>query len=221
MSIDDDERAPSPAVKRRSSTERHERVSNEKALSALVESLGRLKPNHWAELEVPELVQDALADLKLMRSAPALERQLKFTRGLLRNLDWQALVRRVDLLRAGYEAEEARASRLALEWCHELVVQGDVALHRFLERFPEGDRRRLRQLVQNVIKAPEQRRAKQRHSLEQAVEAVVRNARAADAPRFVERAGEAAESQADSEPREADSFEADSPDSEPPDSGDD
>ncbi len=193
-----------PSSKRRSEIERHERVSNERALVDLVVGLARLRAKDRVNLGLPEEVLDALLDAQHIKSAPAVERHNKFVRGLLRGLDWQEVARKVDLLRAGFEAADSAISKLALEWCHQLVVQGDVALHRFLERFPEGDRRRLRQLAQNVIKAPEPKRAKARHALEQAVEGVVRNALAREEARASPLAGEESLSTPDDESDESD-----------------
>jgi len=164
---------------RRSRTsERRERVSNEDALAELVTRLRALTAGQLEAVGVPELVLDALRDAKQIKSYAALERHLRFTRGLLRGVDWQPLLRRVDLVRAGFSVDETEETGAGFEWTNKLLIQGEPALRQFIEQFPETDRRRIRQLMQNVKRSSEARRAKARRILETAVHNAIEHARA-------------------------------------------
>lgn len=165
-------------VRRSRTSEKRERVSNEDALAELVTRLRALTAGQLAAVKVPDLVLDALRDAKQIKSYAALERHLRFTRGLLRGVDWQPLLRRVDLVRAGFAVDETEETGEGFEWTNRLLIQGEPALRRFLEEFPETDRRRIRQLMQNVSRSTEARRAKARRLLETAVQNAIQHARA-------------------------------------------
>ena len=165
-----------PAPPRSRTSEKREKVSNEEALAELVQGLRSLTAGQLANMGCSELVLDALRDSKQIKSYSALERHMRFTRGLLRGEDWQPLLRRLDLVRAGFSVDATEESGPAFEWTNALLIQGDPALRRFMEQFPETDRRRVRQLMQNVKRSSEMRRAKARRILETAVHNAIQHA---------------------------------------------
>ena len=176
MSGDDDEefktefiRGGTPILERRSRTSaKRERVANEEALSELVKNLIALPQRMLGELELPEFILDGIVDAKRIKDPSSLDRHLRHVRSLLRDLEWQPMLRRIDHLRAGLGQEE-QVPTVSLEWAETLLIQGDPGLARFLEEYPEADRARLRQLVQNVKRTTDGKRAKARRQLEVAV----------------------------------------------------
>lgn len=158
---------------RRSRTDsKRERVATETALAELAERLLSATPKVLAALQLDEMTLQAIADTRRIDSAPARARALRQVRSLLRGADWLTVLRRLDALAGGIaptalsESEAGRHAAL-------LSAQGDPGLHRFLEQFPGGDRGRLRQLMQNVRRAPEAKREKARRQLEALIQTIL------------------------------------------------
>lgn len=152
-----------------------ERVEAERALTALARALLPLGPDKWARLGVPDDAAAALADAARISAPAPLERQLRLVRARLRDADWVGVRRRLDLVRAGYAlpSGQTATSSDAERWVEHLLVHGDAGLERLLSEHPEGDRKRLRQLVRGVLAAPEARRARARAQLDRAVSQLV------------------------------------------------
>jgi ribosome-associated protein len=158
---------------RRSRTDsKRERVATETALAELAERLLSATPKVMAALQLDEMTLQAIADTRRIDSAPARARALRQVRSLLRGADWLTVLRRLDAL-AGGIAPTALSETEAGRHAALLSAQGDPGLHRFLEQFPGGDRGRLRQLMQNVRRAPEAKREKARRQLEALIQAIL------------------------------------------------
>lgn len=161
---------PEPLYKRSRSSLRKEYVNNDQALSDLLERLLDLEPRLWKILGVPDSTQDGLLDARKIVHPAARARHLKHVRAGLRSNDWPAIVRRLEQWIAGHAPSELEGSLTrSAQLAADLIVQGDPALHRFVEDYPDTDRTRLRQLVQNVRRAGEGKKARARSVLEQAV----------------------------------------------------
>lgn len=174
--IDEDEELPRGAADVRSRTSQKEvRVANERALTTLVERLVLLSPARLAAIGLDEPAIEALGDLRTIESAPARARHVRLVRSLLRDLDWALIVRSLDRLGSGAGIEEEMPSEAA-RWAVELPIQKDAGIARFLDQYPDADRRRLRVLVMNVARAPDDRRDKPRRQLQQLLEAILRDA---------------------------------------------
>ena len=163
--------------------EKRDRAADEDALDTLVQALRSLNPVQLQAVDVPDLVRDALEQATQIKSFAALRRHLRHTRALLRGVEWQPLLRRVDLVRAGLPTNTEDEASPAVTWAHRLVIHGDPALALFLEAFPDADRRRVRQFVRNVQRAAEGRRAKARRLLETALRNVMQQAENEGGPR--------------------------------------
>jgi ribosomal 50S subunit-associated protein YjgA (DUF615 family) len=157
-------------TRRSRSSLKDERVRNENALTALIDTLLKVAESNWPALGLPEHAQDALRDALRIKDLSALARHKKFTRGLLRDLDWPALALRVEQFRSGLTVgDPSRELPEHVVRAHDLVVQGERGLSRFLEEFPAANRTRLRQLIKNVELCSEAKRPRARAVLEQAV----------------------------------------------------
>ncbi len=152
--------------------EKTERVAQETALRQLAERLSRLSTTQLSRLELDEPLRDALADHRKIKSPAASARHLRLLRNLLRSHPWSALLRAVDALAAGQAPDQAATSEAA-EWAVRLQISPDEGLSRFLERYPEADRQRLRTLARGIGRAPEGKRARLRQQLEGLVGAAI------------------------------------------------
>lgn len=176
MSDDEEKVQPRGAVDVRSRTSQKEvRVANERAMSALVERLVPLSDARLRVIGLDEPVVDAIRDLRTIESAPARARHVRLVRSLIRDLDWALIMRSLDRLGVGAGIEDEMPSEAA-RWAVELPIQKDAGIARFLDQYPDADRRRLRVLVMNVARAPDDRRDKPRRQLQQLLEATLRDA---------------------------------------------
>jgi len=147
-----------------------ERVHNEAALTELIDTLLKLTDASWTTLGLPEHIQDTLRDARNIKAPSPLARHKKFVRGLLRDLDWTSLALRTEQFRAGQRPMDSESALPThVQRAADLVVQGERALHRFVEEYPIANRTRLMQLVRNVKDTSEGKRPRARSVLEQAV----------------------------------------------------
>jgi ribosomal 50S subunit-associated protein YjgA (DUF615 family) len=155
---------------RRSRTDsKRERVATETALAELAERLLSATPKVLLALQLDEMTLQAVADTRRIESAPARARALRQVRSFLRGADWLTVLRRLDALAGGIAPTALRESDAA-RYAALLSAQGDPGLSRFLADYPGGDRARLRQLLQNVRRAPEAKREKVRRQLEAVIQ---------------------------------------------------
>lgn len=168
-----DSESEEPRLRSRTS-EKEERKASESALSELCKRMIALGAAKLGFLELDPEMLEVIEGARKITSAPALARQVKRLRGLLRDADWALYLRKLDAKSAGIAFEEDPAAAETIRWATELPIQGDRGLGRFLELYPNGDRTRLRQLLVNVARAPEAKRTKARRQLEMLVEATIR-----------------------------------------------
>lgn len=154
------------ATRSRTSLKR-ERVNNETALAELAQELAGLNEEMWSSISLPDRTIETLRDARKIKTHGARARHLRLVRATLRDADWMDLRRRLDLRKMGILA--APADEQISEWCEQLLIQGDPALARFMEQFPNADRKRIRQLMRNIRATPVEKRGKARMPLEQAV----------------------------------------------------
>jgi ribosome-associated protein len=166
------------AVERSRTSMKWERVNNETALAELAQELIGLNEEMLSSIGVPERALETLRDARKIKTHSARARHLRLVRATLRSADWMDLRRRLDLRKMGILA--APSDERVSEWCEQLLIQGDPGLARFMEEFPNADRKRLRQLMRIVRAAPIEKRGKARMPLEQAIIHVI-HAHAEDA----------------------------------------
>lgn len=149
-----------------------ERVESERALTELASALLELSVDRLHDLGVPERAIDALLDASKIKSHAARARQMRQARARLRDADWAALRARLDQFRAGLPLAE-EPSDAASRLVEQLLIQGDSALSRVLESYPNTDRNQLRTLIRNHQKATPGKRARTRDALLRAVRTMV------------------------------------------------
>jgi ribosome-associated protein len=100
-------------------------------------------------LDLPDTLRDAVLLARRISSRPALLRQTQYVAKLMRNLP-------LDQIRQGLEAgdavrrDEARRFHEIELWRDSLVREGEAALERLLERYPELDAEPLRGLLDHA-----------------------------------------------------------------------
>jgi ribosome-associated protein len=135
-------------------------------LQTLGEDLLNLRNEARIALELPEKLEDALADARKITNFEGRRRQGQFIGKLMRKLDEQqvAAVRAaLDAQQRG-SAEEAAALHEAEAW-RIALIDGDESVQQWIARFPQTDIQQLRALVRQARKdaVPEKPGAAPRH----------------------------------------------------------
>ncbi|MGB0721302.1 MAG: ribosome biogenesis factor YjgA [Gammaproteobacteria bacterium] len=116
------------------------------ALTDMGRSLVELNSSWLGRIELPDEVRRAVDDARAMSSHGARKRQIKYLGKLLRSVDSQAIGEALQALH--HEGREAAATEKRITQLRDrLVEEGDAALGAVFERYPQGDRQQLRQLV--------------------------------------------------------------------------
>ncbi|MCC5855839.1 MAG: DUF615 domain-containing protein [Idiomarina sp.] len=126
------------------------------ALTDLGARLVAMSPNQMSGLPIDDDVMEAiLLARKIRNKHVGYRRQIQYIGKLLRNTDIQPLL---DALAEREQAHlQDQANFHALEqWRDRLIAEGDDAVQEVLERYPDADRQKLRQLIRQARKQAEQ-----------------------------------------------------------------
>lgn len=140
----------------------------------LAKALVDLPERTLAKLALPENVLDVVVKARLVPGGGPKNRALRLVRIVLRDGDADAIARALrdvhEPPRKGAAPPVENGPRSELEeWREKLVTGGEAALAEYLAAFPDADRRQLRQLVRNVVKARDAARASALTALEKAL----------------------------------------------------
>jgi ribosome-associated protein len=125
------------------------------ALQDIGEQLTRLNNSQLARFDLPEAVLSAIFDCQSISSYGARKRQLKYIGKLLRDVDMDDAIQRLNLL-TQHKAQDAQALHKLENWRERLINEGDAALSELLTEYPEIDRQHLRQLLRSIDKETKQ-----------------------------------------------------------------
>ncbi len=119
---------------------------------ALGEKLVSLTPAQLARLPVPEDLLPHIAECKRITAHIAHKRQLAFLAKHMRREEESTLEAIRDALDANSETgrREVAMMHRAEDWREKLLGEGDAALSRLLDEYPQADRQQLRTLVRNA-----------------------------------------------------------------------
>jgi ribosome-associated protein len=137
--------APTTPDERPSKSERKRMMH---ALQELGERLVALKPQELAGFELPESLNEAIAEARRITDFEGRRRQLQYVGKLMREADAESIRARLDTIQ-GAAREHTQLHRAAEQWRDELL-QGGAALEQFAARHPQADRARLEALVASV-----------------------------------------------------------------------
>ena len=123
------------------------------ALQVLGAELLTLRADLFARLDLPEKLQDALAEAKRITNFEGKRRQMQFVGKLMRKLgdDTVAAVQAALDEQHGGSAAEKLALHQAEHWRDRLIA-GDEALPLWLQQFPDTDTQQIRALIRQARK---------------------------------------------------------------------
>lgn len=122
-------------------------------LQALGENLLTLRAELMQRLNLPEKLQDALAEARRITNFEGRRRQMQYIGKLMRALDEEQLTAAqaaLDEQNLG-SAQATLSLHQAEQWRDRLLADGDQALADLLDAFPTADRQKLRQLARNAV----------------------------------------------------------------------
>ncbi len=148
------EQAPSKTERKRQAT----------ALQTLGKRLTELKPERWAQLDLPQALTTAIADYRRFSSREAKRRQLQYIGRLMRDTDTALIEQRL----ATWDGQSAEAVYHfhQLERWRDRLLDDTEALTEFLDEHPAIDRQQLRHQLKKAASATtEQERKTQARAL--------------------------------------------------------
>jgi ribosome-associated protein len=119
------------------------------SLQRLGGELAGLNPRQLATLPLPARLSESIRELHSIKSNGAKRRQMQYIGRLMREIDIEPIIAKLNQLRD--EADGATAAFHRLEvWRERLISEGDSALGDWIDRHPNGDRQQLRQAVRDA-----------------------------------------------------------------------
>jgi ribosome-associated protein len=119
-------------------------------LQALGEELIALNKARLTQLDLPEVLLDAVKEAQRITSNGALARQRQYIGRLMREIDTAPIADQLERWKGSHQEENAHFHRL--EKLRERLLQDDAALSEYLGSHPEADSQQLRTLIRNARK---------------------------------------------------------------------
>ena len=120
------------------------------ALQALGEELIALNKERLAQLNLPEILLDAVKEAQRTTSHGALARQRQYIGKLMREIDAAPIADQLERWKGTHQAENAHFHQL--EKLRARLLEDDQALSDYLRLHPQADSQQLRSLIRNARK---------------------------------------------------------------------
>lgn len=112
------------------------------------------------KLSLNEILISAIEEFnRLPNSYGARRRQLQFIGKLMRDLDYDAVIKSIDDLESGHLRKKKKPSAVKL-LCEAILESGDAEINAALEKYPQLNRQTMRQLFREHSRAAESSRGK-------------------------------------------------------------
>jgi ribosome-associated protein len=122
-----------------------------KSLQKTGERLVELSHDQIRDIEMPEPLMEAVFLAKKTKAHGARKRQIQFIGSLMRKIDVTSINDALHEIDRGRSARDAEFHMIET-WRDDLINGKETPIEEILEKFPEADRQRLRQLVRNARK---------------------------------------------------------------------
>ena len=120
------------------------------ALQDLGEELMTLSQQQLEQLNLPEVLKEAVIIGQGIKAHGGLARQRKYIGKILRGLDSAPILAGLMSLR-GESVAKVRLQHQSEFWRDRMIAEGDGAVNDFVSLFPQSDRQRLRHLVKDSL----------------------------------------------------------------------
>ena len=122
-------------------------------LRDLGKELTELSKDQLAQLDIPEILRDAIRAMKSINSFGAQRRQIQYIGKLMRNVDPAPILAKLDAWKG--KSQNHTAYMHQLERWRDRLLESDGALTELLAAYPQADAQRLRSLIRNALKERE------------------------------------------------------------------
>ena len=120
------------------------------ALQELGEKLVELSPDQLKQIDLPADLLNAVTQAQSIKKHGAKRRQLQFVGRLMRNTDAEQIQQQLDNL-TRHSAQSINQLHKIEKWRDQLIENGDEALAKFLDEYPQTDRQQLRSLLRSAV----------------------------------------------------------------------
>lgn len=119
-------------------------------LQDLGEELIELNKTRLAQLNLPELLLEAVKEAQRITSNGAMARQRQYIGRLMREIDTAPIADQLQRWKGSHQEENAHFHRL--EKLRERLLQDDATLAEYLREHPQADSQQMRTLIRNARK---------------------------------------------------------------------
>lgn len=116
------------------------------ALQKIGEILVALPEPQLNKVPLDQQLLDAVNVARGLKSHEAIRRQLQYIGKIMRNIDAEPIQAALEKIEGTHQQNKARFHQME-RWRDKLIAEGDVALQKFLEQYPDADSQHLRQLI--------------------------------------------------------------------------
>lgn len=119
------------------------------ALQKLGEALVKLPVNQLATIPLDSTLREAVYFARSLKSHEAMRRQLQYIGKLMRHVEAEPIQLALEKI-AGKNRQTKAIFHQIERWRDLLIAEGDGALQKFIDDYPQADRQHLRQLVRKA-----------------------------------------------------------------------
>ncbi|MDR2219187.1 MAG: DUF615 domain-containing protein [Methylobacillus sp.] len=119
-------------------------------LQALGEELIALNNARLTQLQLPEVLHDAVKEAQRITSNSALARQRQYIGRLMREIDTAPIVDQLARWKNAHQEENVHFHQL--EKLRARLLEDDSALSEYLSKYPQADNQQIRTLIRNARK---------------------------------------------------------------------
>lgn len=119
------------------------------ALQKIGEILVNLPETQLKKIPLENPLLDAILTARSLKSHEAKRRQLQYIGKLMRNIDAEPIYIALDKVQNTSQQSKAQFHQME-RWRDRLITEGDTALEKLLEHYPDADRQHIRQLIRKA-----------------------------------------------------------------------
>lgn len=126
------------------------------AITELGRQLVEMSDEQRQQLPLSAQLQDAIQTARQIRkNSPGLKRQIQFIGKLIRQGNTEELLQTLAQQAQSHTLQQQRFHQLE-QWRDRLIEEGDTAINRFIEAYPNAERQPLRQFIRQAQRQAEQ-----------------------------------------------------------------
>jgi ribosome-associated protein len=118
-------------------------------LQKMGEILVKLPEAQLKKIPLENPLLDAVLAARSLKSHEAIRRQLQYIGKIMRHIDVEPVQKALDIVQDKSQQSKAQFHQIE-RWRDRLIAEGDVALEKFLEQYPNADRQHIRQLIRKA-----------------------------------------------------------------------